>query len=200
MSGGGGARGLWGPLLAGVGDTGSKPKPGSGDAISRVGPRMPAEMTGVPAMAAHIDMTHAGPHGQMRYPLCPEPSPPADPCSAQISLEVTALDARQEMIRNPDIATCIAMAEATNQPIRLLKGRRDLILVGNRAKCAFLSLPSGRSDFKSARHDTHGGSIADVAYSGLTPREGLNALIAIPVRSDARALDGILALTCLIAN
>jgi hypothetical protein len=60
-------------------------------------------------MAAHVDMTQAGPHGQMRYPSCPELSPPTDPCSAQISLEATAPDARQEMIRNPDIATCIAM-------------------------------------------------------------------------------------------
>jgi len=78
--------------------------------MSLVGPRIPAEMTGVPTMAAHVDMTHAGPHGQMRYPLWPEPSPPADPCSAQISLEARAPDAKQEMTRNPDIATCIAMA------------------------------------------------------------------------------------------
>ena len=96
--------------MAGVGDTRSKPKPCSGDAISFVGARIPAEMTGVPTMAAHVDMTHAGPHGQMRYPLCPEPSPRADPCSAQISLEATAPDARQETTRNPDIATCTAMA------------------------------------------------------------------------------------------
>jgi len=67
-------------------------------------------MTGTPTMAAHVDMTQAGLHGQMRYPLCPEASPPADPCSAQISLEANAADARQEMTRNPDIATCIAMA------------------------------------------------------------------------------------------
>jgi hypothetical protein len=92
-------------------------------------------MTGVPTTAAHVDMTHAGPHGQIRYPLCPEAPPPADACSAQISLEATAPDARQEMTRNPDIVTCIAMTEATKQPIRLLKARRDLILVGNRAKC-----------------------------------------------------------------
>jgi len=109
-SGRGGARGQWGPLLAGVGDTRSKPKPGSGDAMSLVGCRIPDEMTGVPAMAAHVDMTQAGPHGQMKCPLCPEASPLADPCSAQISLETTTPDARQEMTRNPDIATCIAMA------------------------------------------------------------------------------------------
>jgi hypothetical protein len=97
-------------LLAGVGETLLKPKPGSGDAMSLVGSRIPAEMTSVPTMAAHVDMTQAGPHGQMRYPLCPGPSPPADPCSEQISLEATAPDARQEMTKNPDIATCIAMA------------------------------------------------------------------------------------------
>jgi hypothetical protein len=109
-SGGGGARGQWGPLRAGVGDTRSKPKRGSGDAISLVGLRIPAEMTGVPTMAANVDMTHAGPHGQIRCPLCPEPSWLADPCSAQISLEATAADARQETTTKPDIATCIAMA------------------------------------------------------------------------------------------
>jgi hypothetical protein len=78
--------------------------------MSLVGCRIPAEVTGAPTMAAHIDMTQAGPHGQMRYPLCPEASPPADPCSAQISLAATAPDAKQEMTTNPDIATCIAMA------------------------------------------------------------------------------------------
>ena len=109
-SDGGGARGQWGPLRAGADDTRSKPKLGSGDAISLVGPRIPAEITGVPAMAAHVDMTHAGPHGQMRYPLCPEPSPPVGPCCAQISLEATAPDATQEMTRKPDIAICTAMA------------------------------------------------------------------------------------------
>ena len=67
-------------------------------------------MTGAATMAAHVDMTQAGLHGQMRYPLCPEASPPADPCSAQISLEATAPDATQEMTRNPDIAICTAMA------------------------------------------------------------------------------------------
>jgi hypothetical protein len=56
---------------------------------------------------------------------------------------------------------------------------------------SILTLPPGRSDFKSGRHDIHGWSIADVAYSKLTPRQGLNALKAIPVRSAARALDGI---------
>jgi hypothetical protein len=78
--------------------------------MSLVGPGIPAEMTGVPIMATHVDMMQAGPHRQIRYPLCPEASPAADACSAQISLEATAPDARQEMTRNPDIATCIAMA------------------------------------------------------------------------------------------
>ena len=78
--------------------------------MSLVGSRIPAEMTGVPSMATHVDMMQAGPHRQMRYALCPEASPPADACSAQFSLEATAPDARQEMTKNPDIATCIAMA------------------------------------------------------------------------------------------
>ena len=97
-------------MLAGVGDKRSNRKTGSGDAMSLVGRRIPAEMTGAPTMAAHVDMRQTGPHRQMRYPLCPEPSPPADPCSAQISLEATAPDARQEMTRNPDIAICIVIA------------------------------------------------------------------------------------------
>jgi hypothetical protein len=97
-------------LLARVGDTCAKPKPSGGGAMSLVGCRIRAEETKLPTMAAHVDMTHAGPHGQMRYPLCPEAPPPADPCSAQISVEATAPDARQEMTRNPDTATCIAMA------------------------------------------------------------------------------------------
>jgi hypothetical protein len=78
--------------------------------MSFVGRRIPAEVTGVPTMAAHVDMTQAGPHGQTTYPLCPEASPAAGPCSAQISLGATAPDAKHEMTRNPDIATCIAMA------------------------------------------------------------------------------------------
>ena len=97
-------------MLKGVGDARSRPKHGSGDPISLVGCRIPAEVTGAATMAAHIDMTQAGPHGQMRYPLCPETLPPDNPCSAQISLETTTPDARQEMTRKPDIATCIAMA------------------------------------------------------------------------------------------
>jgi hypothetical protein len=78
--------------------------------MSFVGCRIPAEATGVATMAAHADMTQAGPHGQTTYPLCPEASPVADPCSAQISLGAMAPDAKQEMTRNPDIATWIAMA------------------------------------------------------------------------------------------
>lgn len=78
--------------------------------MSFVGCRIPAEVTGAVSMVAHADMTQAGPHGQTTYPLCPEASPVADPCSAQISLGATAPDAKQEMTRNPDIATWIAMA------------------------------------------------------------------------------------------
>ena len=78
--------------------------------MALVGPRMPADTTGVPSSAAQVDMTQAGPHGQMGCPVCPEAAPPANPCSAQISLEATAADARHEMTTNPDIATCMAMA------------------------------------------------------------------------------------------
>ena len=97
-------------MLARVGDTCAKPKPGGGGAMSLVGCRIRAEETELPTMAAHVDMTQAGPHGHIRYPLCPEASPPAGPCFAQISLEVTAPDTTQEITRNPAIATCIAMA------------------------------------------------------------------------------------------
>jgi hypothetical protein len=122
-----------GPFAGRCGRHPFEAKTRSCDAMSLVARGVPVEMTGVPTMAAHVDMTHAGPDGQIRYPLCPEASQPADPCSAQISLEATAPDARQEMIRNPDIVTCIAVAEATEQP--LLKARRNLVLVGNRARC-----------------------------------------------------------------
>jgi hypothetical protein len=135
---------------------------------------MLAKMTGVPTTAAHIDMTHAGPHGQLRYPFCPESSP-ADPCSAQIALEATASDARQEMIRNPDIVICIAMTEAKKRPVRLLKARQDLILVGNRANClhSYPAIRTKRFQGGSARY-----SWRVVAYAELMP--GLNALMSTP--------------------
>jgi hypothetical protein len=56
---------------------------------------------------------------------------------------------------------------------------------------SILTLPPGRSDFKSGRHDIHGWSITDVAYSKLTPRKGLNALKATPSAAPRAPLDGI---------
>jgi hypothetical protein len=69
-SDGGGARALWGPLLAGADDTGSRPK--YGGAMVLVGVKMAIETTGVPSIKAHVDMTQAGPHGQTGGAPCPE--------------------------------------------------------------------------------------------------------------------------------
>jgi hypothetical protein len=94
-------------LLAGLEDTGSRPK--RGGARTFVGRIKAAESTGGPTMAAHVNMTQAGPHGQTGWPRSPEASPPTGPCSVHTSLGATAPAARQEMTANPEIATCKAI-------------------------------------------------------------------------------------------
>ena len=53
---------------------------------------------------------------------------------------------------------------------------------------------------KSSRHDVHGGEIASVAYSGLSPQRGNASIVFLnPVRYDKQALDEVI-LTCSIAQ
>jgi hypothetical protein len=65
MSGRGGARGRWDPLLTGPDDAGWRPKCGAGNDPALIGPMIATAATVVPTIALHADMTHAGPHGQM---------------------------------------------------------------------------------------------------------------------------------------
>jgi len=77
--------------------------------VALVGRTKAAELTGVPTIAAQVDMTQAGPHGQTGWLPCPAASPPTGPCSAHTSLGATAPATKQEMTANPEIATCKAI-------------------------------------------------------------------------------------------
>jgi hypothetical protein len=119
-------------LPAGLDDAGWQRNRGVVKAPALAGPMTATEAAGAPTIAVRVDMRQAGPHGQMQsWPPRPDASPLADTCSEQISGGATAPDVRLEMATNPDSVTCRAIAQTDNQPIRLIKARRDLIL-GNR--------------------------------------------------------------------